>query len=74
MPNDQYINLWAAVIRQAITDLDDKEHSDDAREWLLSKESEVGSLMWICKMLKTDINTIRDRVGGINGDNCIGIA
>jgi len=62
LSNDRYINLWAAVIRQAIKDLNDEEQSADAREWLLSKDCEIGSLMWICKLLGTDINTIRYRV------------
>jgi hypothetical protein len=36
----QYARLYQAVILRAVQDLAEKEHQGDAREWLLSTESE----------------------------------
>jgi ethanolamine utilization protein EutP (predicted NTPase) len=36
----RYARLYQAVILRAVQDLADKEHQSDAREWLLSTESE----------------------------------
>jgi hypothetical protein len=35
-----YVRLLQAVIHRAVQDLAQKEHQDEAREWLLSSESD----------------------------------
>jgi hypothetical protein len=36
----RYARLYQAVILRAVQDLAQKEHQDEAREWLLSSESD----------------------------------
>jgi hypothetical protein len=36
----RYAPLYQAVIHRAVEDLTQKEHQDEAREWLLSPESD----------------------------------
>ena len=38
--NHSYARLYQAVILRAVHDLAQEEHEDDAREWLLSPESD----------------------------------
>jgi hypothetical protein len=38
--NHPYARLYQAVIHRAVQDLAHKEHQDEAREWLLSCESD----------------------------------
>jgi hypothetical protein len=38
--HDPYARLFQAVIHRAVQDLAQKEHQDQAREWLLSSESD----------------------------------
>lgn len=38
--NYSYARLYQAVILRAVQDLAQEEHQDDAREWLLSPESD----------------------------------
>jgi hypothetical protein len=38
--HDLYARLFQAVIHRAVQDLAQKEHQDEAREWLLSSESD----------------------------------
>ena len=38
--NNRYARLYQAVILRAIRDLAQKQHKNDAREWLLSGESD----------------------------------
>ena len=38
--NHPYTRLYQAVILRAVQDLAQKEHQDEAREWLLSSESD----------------------------------
>jgi hypothetical protein len=38
--HDRYARLFQAVIQRAVQDLAQKEHQDEAREWLLSSESD----------------------------------
>jgi hypothetical protein len=38
--NHPYARLYQAVIHRAVQDLAQKEHQDEAREWLLSSESD----------------------------------
>jgi len=38
--NHRYGRLFQAVILRAVQDLAQKEHQDEAREWLLSSESD----------------------------------
>jgi hypothetical protein len=38
--HDPYARLFQAVIHRAVQDLAQKEHQDEAREWLLSSESD----------------------------------
>lgn len=38
--NHSYARLYQAIILRAVQDLAQEEHQDDAREWLLSPESD----------------------------------
>jgi len=38
--NHPYARLYQAVIHRAVQDLAQKEHKDEAREWLISSESD----------------------------------
>jgi hypothetical protein len=38
--NHPYARLYQAVIHRAVQDLAEKKHQDEAREWLLSSESD----------------------------------
>jgi hypothetical protein len=38
--NHPYARLYQAVIHRAVQDLAQREHQDEAREWLLSSESD----------------------------------
>ena len=54
--------LWAAVLRQAVDDL---EHSDtrlDAKLWLESDDDEPGSFVFVCAVLDTDPARMRKRI------------
>jgi hypothetical protein len=66
--HDDYIRLWGSVIAQAVADLDDASDKirEEAEEWLLSEESDVGSLEWICNSMDASANTVRDRA--LEGD------
>ena len=38
--NHRYVRLYQAVILRAVQDLAQKEHQDEAREWLLTSQSD----------------------------------
>jgi hypothetical protein len=44
-PHHRYATLYQAVIHRAVEDLTQKEHQDEAREWLLSPESNYAFAM-----------------------------
>lgn len=46
--------LWAAVMWQAIKDVDHCEGRGAAFHWVYSKRTGVGSMRWICDMLDLD--------------------
>lgn len=45
--------LWAAVVLQAIKDVDCNPKGA-ASDWVYSKRSGIGSMRWICDMLSLD--------------------
>jgi hypothetical protein len=48
--------LWAAVMYQAIKDVDDGR--PPAINWVYSRRSNVGSMRWICDMLDLDYHKL----------------
>jgi hypothetical protein len=53
--------LWAAVLEQAIQDFNRGYfYADRAREWFQSESEEVGSFLWICKMLSVDAERTKE--------------
>jgi len=55
--------LWAAVLEQAIEDVRREHgHADRARAWFQSEGEEVGSFLWICRMLDIDPKSTRKSV------------
>lgn len=45
--------IWAAVVHQAIKDIDQSPRGA-AADWMYSKRTSVGSMRWICDMLDLD--------------------
>ncbi|MBF0463396.1 MAG: hypothetical protein HQL87_18705 [Magnetococcales bacterium] len=61
--------LWAAVLRQAVDDL---EHSDtrlDAKLWLESDDDEPGSFVFVATVLDVDPRRLRKRILQIDKAN-----
>lgn len=49
--------IWAAVVHQAIKDIDQSPRGA-AADWMYSKRTSVGSMRWICDMLDLDYNKL----------------
>jgi hypothetical protein len=53
--------LWAAVLEQAIEDFNRGYfYADRARAWFQSESEEVGSFLWICRMLSVDAERTKE--------------
>lgn len=71
--------LWAAVLMDAIECLSGHVSAegsranrvaeiDRAKEWFLSERKDVGSFLWVCKMLDLASELILKEVGGLYKD------
>ena len=51
--------LWAAVLYQAISDMDSWAERRPAIDWVFSERKDVGSMRWICDMLDLDYHKLQ---------------
>ena len=56
------LELWAKVLRQAITDLNCQAERRLAVAWFRSLREDEGSFLWICLMLDLEPDRVRDAV------------
>jgi len=55
--------LWSSVLTQAIQDLSGPDLvAKPARAWLTSRNTSLGSLIWICDQLGLDPSAVRQSV------------
>lgn len=55
--------LWMSVLTQALQDLSGPDLlAKPARIWLSSRNTSLGSLIWICDQLGLDSDAVRQRV------------
>ena len=63
--------LWVSVLWQGVCDAVRlasaarpwrRAYSDDAVEWIMADEEEVGSFRWICGVVNLDPGRVRERV------------
>ena len=62
MNNESYLNLWSAVLNQAIEDIFEFHGSVFAERtlsWFEDECEEVGSFHWICRILNLNPESIR---------------
>ena len=65
-----YMQLWAHVLWQAVTDLvrspDDQPSAiqvrEEAAEWILCDADCVGSFRWVCDLMHLDPDKVRERI------------
>jgi hypothetical protein len=50
--------LWAAVVYQAIKDMEYETGRRRALNWIYSGEDSVGSMRWVCDMLDLDYHKL----------------
>lgn len=53
------VDLWLAVIDQAIGDLSDPDLCNAAAEWFTSTSDQPGTFLWICEQLDFDAPAVR---------------
>lgn len=51
--------LWAAVLYQAINDIDSWSERRPAIDWVFSDREDLGSMRWICDMLDLDYHKLQ---------------
>ena len=49
-----YRRLWAAVIKHAIAEMEQRGERGGAAHWIFSNSRELGSMHWICDVLDLD--------------------
>lgn len=55
--------LWSSVLTLAMQDLSGPDHlAKPARAWFASKNTSLGSLIWICDQLGLDPNAVRQKL------------
>ena len=54
-----YRALWAAVVYQAIADLNRIGYARRAKEWIYSDQQGVGSMRWVCDMIDLDYDRLQ---------------
>ena len=55
--------LWTSVLSLAMQDLSGPDHlAKPARAWLVSRNTSLGSLIWICDQLGLDPDAVRQNV------------
>lgn len=60
MYRTEYHDLWLAVLKQALYDLDSYEHKQNAQRWFDRKDHRVGSFYWVCEVLLMDPKYFKD--------------
>ena len=61
--NEPEQTLWMSVLSLAMQDLSGPDHlAKPARAWFSSKNTALGSLIWICDQLGLDPNAVRQKV------------
>ena len=58
MTDAPYRRLWAAVVHQAVKDLDGAANAALARRWIYGARRDAGSIFWVCDMLDLDYNKL----------------
>ena len=53
------VDLWLAVVDQAIGDLSDPDLCDAAAKWFTSTSDQPGTFLWICEQLDFDAPAVR---------------
>jgi hypothetical protein len=49
-----YRRLWAAVLKNAIAEMEHRGERGGAAHWIFSEKTDEGSMRWICDMLDFD--------------------
>ena len=66
MGTRSYRRLWAAVLEQAVKDARGGRTyhiiTEEARAWFRSKNENVGSFIWVCRILDLDPCYVRAKV------------
>jgi len=65
--NDQYINLWCCVLKQAIKDFHKpkkKLEYHKVKMWIENPNGvdDIGTFEWICDLIQIDSNVIRLKI------------
>ena len=61
--NEPEQTLWMSVLSLAMQDLSGPDHlAKPARAWFSSKNTALGSLIWVCDQLGLDPNAVRQKV------------
>lgn len=58
--DDQPIRaLWAAIVYQAIADMNRAGYARKASEWIYSDQQDIGSMRWVCDMIDLDYDRLQ---------------
>ena len=58
--DDQPIRaLWAAIVYQAVADMNRTGYARKAKDWIYSEHQGVGSMLWICDMIDLDYDRLQ---------------
>jgi len=58
--DDQPIRaLWAAIVYQAVADMNRTGYARKAKEWIYSEHQGVGSMRWVCDMIDLDFDRLQ---------------
>ena len=61
--NEPEQTLWMSVLTLAMQDLAGPDHlARPARAWFSSKNTALGSLIWICDQLGLEPNAVRQKI------------
>lgn len=61
--NEPEQSLWMSVLTLAMQDLFGPDHlAKPARAWFASKNTALGSLIWICDQLSLDPDAVRQKI------------
>ena len=72
MNNDVYLNLWSAVLDQAIEDVLKFQGSVFAERtvaWFEGECKEVGSFHWICRILDLNPESVKNSIYQLIGES-----
>ena len=58
--DDQPIRaLWAAIVYQAVADMNRTGYARKAKDWIYSEHQGVGSMRWVCDMIDLDYDRLQ---------------